>query len=119
MIKQISKVTTKNVIRTVAAGALLLLGSNAFAQNRTEFGTVTEISVGTSGNIIVAIDAPQLNPASCTFSGYQIGDIAQRTEWYAQLLTAQASGSTVRLTLSPTQCNNGGGNPRITAIAIR
>ncbi len=109
----------KNLVKfaTIIAIATMSFASHAAKTAAVE---VTSVSNGSSGNVLITTTGDFVNPAGCTNSAYLLlGTNPQLKNYLAILLTARASGTPIRLTISDTQCVNSGKNPRISNIELR
>lgn len=79
----------------------------AFAQTATSAGTITAIGTGWSSDSFgVATTAPIVNPAGCSqTSSYEASSTAPGyNTYYAAILTAYSTGSSVTIIVSNTTC---------------
>jgi len=90
--------------KLLLALSMILATSGAQAAN-TAAGTVGVLTFSDGGNLFFTTSAAPINPAGCAASSYVIASTnAQFRNYYAMMLTAQASGADVIIRISDTSC---------------
>lgn len=87
--------------------ALFLTLASAGAANaaNSAAGTVGALTFSDGGNLFFTTSATRLNPANCAATSYVIaGTNPQFKNYYAMMLTAQASGSDVVVRIDDNVC---------------
>lgn len=90
--------------KLILTAAMLIFSTGVFAANSGQ-GTVGVLTFSDGGNLFFTTTATAINPAGCVASSYVIASTnAQFKNYYAMMLTAQASGSNVIIRISDTAC---------------
>lgn len=102
----------------LALSIMFAFTGGAHAANTAQ-GSVGVLTFSDGGNLFFSTSATPINPAGCAASSYVIAfSNAQFKNYYAMMLTAQASGSNVIVRISDTSCLNLGGTtyPRVQLV---
>ena len=111
------KTLLKSLLLASLAASVFVIGTAHAA--KTAPVNITSVSTGSSGNVLVKTDGTFVNPAGCPNSAYLIlSDDPQLKNYLAILLTAQASGTTIVLTINDNDCINDDKNPKIGNIQL-
>ena len=74
----------------------------------TGSGVVTKLQLGSTGNLYITTSATPINPAGCAGTTYTLlSTFSSFNRYYAMLMSARASGDSVRLFINDTTCNGG------------
>lgn len=109
-------------MKKILLGLTILLVTNGAQAADTGLGTIGALTFSDGGNLFFNTSATPINPAGCTSTSYVIAGVnAQFKNYYAMMLTAQASGSDVLIRISDTSCLNLGGTnyPRVQLVQQR
>jgi len=100
--------------------ALGMFSTIAIAAN-TARAPITTITYSEGGNLYFTTSAPTINPAGCDAASYLIASTNPRIKnYYAMLLTADASNQKVLIQISDSQCIDLAGTtyPRVILIQM-